>query len=214
MAKKRRKEKIRKEETEPKAKTQKITDKKKVNFPTSGFRITDHNIPYLETDIDKLFNWVKERKSIPVIEAAKKFGVSSNRIKDWGEILEKHKLLEVHYPIFGEPVLRMKPPKKKKGKHKEKEKPEKVKGKSKSKGSKLKISKKIAVVVFLVGFFIWFLIYGLLIDANFFMKFMLFTSNNLFLIITIVIIIIVIIALPVILHRRKKRKKKQKGKHT
>ncbi len=67
----------------------------------------------LETDIDKLFNLVKRRRSITLSAAAKELGKTDKDIAEWGGILEKHKLVTLHYPIFGDPELRIVEKKKK-----------------------------------------------------------------------------------------------------
>lgn len=83
--------------------------------------------PYIETEIDRLYKLVKERGSIKISEAAKKIGVSEDTVRGWGEVLEEHKLIELHYPIAGKPSLGIRRPKLLKGK-KVKEKKEKKPG--------------------------------------------------------------------------------------
>ena len=62
-------------------------------------------MPYLETNIDKLYNMVGKRKSMTFAEAAEEFDVSREQISSWAKILEDHKLAGVHYPVFGVPVI-------------------------------------------------------------------------------------------------------------
>lgn len=72
--------------------------------------------PSIETEIDRLYRLVRERGKIKLSEAAKKIGVSENTVREWGEILEEHKLIEMHYPIAGKPSLGIKKPKLPRGK--------------------------------------------------------------------------------------------------
>ncbi|HJW96591.1 MAG TPA: hypothetical protein VJ485_00335 [archaeon] len=65
----------------------------------------DGKIPYLETNIDKLYGIINKRKQISFLDAAAEFGVEKERIALWAKILEEHKLARVHYPIFGSPVI-------------------------------------------------------------------------------------------------------------
>ncbi|MBI4021542.1 MAG: hypothetical protein HY369_04830 [Candidatus Aenigmarchaeota archaeon] len=59
----------------------------------------------LETSPDKLYRMVKERKRVTIAEAAADFGLEERLIEEWGTILEDHRLVRVHYPPFGKPVL-------------------------------------------------------------------------------------------------------------
>jgi CBS domain-containing protein len=69
----------------------------------------EHEIeePKLETDIDKLLAMVKEEGSMKFSEAAKKFKVPANRIEEWGKILEEYKLVKLHYPPIGDPIIKI-----------------------------------------------------------------------------------------------------------
>jgi membrane protein implicated in regulation of membrane protease activity len=65
----------------------------------------DGKITYLETNIDKFYKLVKERKRINFYDAAREFRVDKEQIASWARILEDHKLAKVHYPVFGSPVI-------------------------------------------------------------------------------------------------------------
>jgi hypothetical protein len=65
----------------------------------------DGKIPYLETNIDKFYHLVKQRKGINFYDAAAEHGVAKEQIASWARILEDHKLARVHYPVFGSPVI-------------------------------------------------------------------------------------------------------------
>lgn len=88
------------------------------------------NRNYLETEIDELYQLVRKEEKIPVAEAAEKFNVPQEKIEEWGKILEEHHLLDLHYPAFGHPTLRMKGI----SKPERKEEPEKSKKAKKARG--------------------------------------------------------------------------------
>lgn len=62
---------------------------------------------FLETNIDKLYALIKERKSIVIDDAAKKFGVTEQLMEEWCRMLEEHGMIELHYPAFGKPEIRI-----------------------------------------------------------------------------------------------------------
>jgi len=59
----------------------------------------------IETDVDKLYDIVELKGMINIADAAKKLRVSPEQVEEWGRILEEHKLIRMHYPPVGEPVL-------------------------------------------------------------------------------------------------------------
>ncbi len=60
---------------------------------------------HVETDVDKLYEIVREKGIIKVKEAAKLLGIDTEQVEEWGRILEEHKLVRLRYPPVGEPVL-------------------------------------------------------------------------------------------------------------
>ena len=60
---------------------------------------------YIETNLDRFYNTIKEKKTLSFIAAQKEFGASKEQIAAWAKIIEEHKLARVHYPIFGSPVI-------------------------------------------------------------------------------------------------------------
>lgn len=62
---------------------------------------------FLETNIDKLYSLIKEKKSISIDDAAKKFGLTEHIIEEWCRMLEEHGMIELHYPAFGKPEIRI-----------------------------------------------------------------------------------------------------------
>ncbi len=67
-------------------------------------KVKDH----VQTDIDKLYELVKSKGIVKTGEASKKFGIESDQVERWGRVLEEHKLVKLHYPPVGEPVLILK----------------------------------------------------------------------------------------------------------
>jgi uncharacterized membrane protein len=61
--------------------------------------------PRIETGIDRLYNMIGEKGSIGLSDAAKKMGMTEDKVMEWGDILEDHKLADLHYPVKGKPVL-------------------------------------------------------------------------------------------------------------
>jgi len=61
----------------------------------------------LETNIDKLYAELLKGE-VKVKDVAKEFGVDPSLVEEWGRILEDHGLAELHYPAFGELVIRVK----------------------------------------------------------------------------------------------------------
>ncbi|HLD02186.1 MAG TPA: hypothetical protein VJC07_00615 [Candidatus Nanoarchaeia archaeon] len=70
------------------------------DLPQEIFRIKDY-----ETDFDKLYNYIKEKGTIKLVDVAKMFGLSKQQAEEWAQILANQKLLKLHYPPFGEPEL-------------------------------------------------------------------------------------------------------------
>ncbi|MFH1445274.1 MAG: hypothetical protein ABIF08_02210 [Nanoarchaeota archaeon] len=81
---------------------------------------------HIETDIDKLLKMILKNEKVMLSEAVSTFGVSKEVIEEWGNILESNSLIEVHYPIIGEPSLQVIREKKEKLKKSEKKKDVKI----------------------------------------------------------------------------------------
>ena len=81
----------------PKAKSEMVRNKKIE-------KITDH----VETDVDKLYEIVRDKGILKVKEASKMLGIDMDQVEEWGRILEEHKLVRLRYPPVGEPVLILK----------------------------------------------------------------------------------------------------------
>ena len=75
-----------------------------VSLQRSPFKLKGE-IKYLLTDIDALHSYVLEKKTVSLADAAKRFKASKKNVEDWGRILEDHRMIEMHYPVAGEPTL-------------------------------------------------------------------------------------------------------------
>lgn len=61
-----------------------------------------------ETDLDKLYALLQERKVLKVNEVAKAFNVSKTEAEEWGKILKDQGLAEAYYPAVGDMEIRWK----------------------------------------------------------------------------------------------------------
>jgi hypothetical protein len=86
-----------------------------VSLERSPFKLRG-KISYLTTDIDGLYNYILEKKRVSIATAAKRFRAKKETVEDWGKILEDHNMIEMHYPLTGDPILRIPLPKAEKGK--------------------------------------------------------------------------------------------------
>jgi len=66
----------------------------------------DKQKDYIETDLDKLVNFVNQVEVIKLSTAAKLFNISLKKAEEWAKILDGHDLVRLHYPGIGEPELR------------------------------------------------------------------------------------------------------------
>lgn len=156
----------------------------------------------LETDVDKLYELVRDKGILKVNDASKKLGIEIENVERWGRILEEHKLIKLHYPPIGEPVLILK---KFKSGVKEVKKLEK-KGKK-----KLKPSRKVFIInlLILLGFIvfvifpnkIWFFIMEII---NFIKMPVVRISYEQAYLVAIIIIIIGIVVILMLIKRRRR----------
>jgi hypothetical protein len=80
-------------------------DKNNIEINTV-FRVEKPNTIY-KTDLDTLYNLLKEKKQIGISSIAKSYGVSKEVAMEWARILESGNLADLDYPGFGEPYLRL-----------------------------------------------------------------------------------------------------------
>jgi len=60
-----------------------------------------------DTDIDGLYNILKEKKKLNLGTIARTFKITKENALDWSKILENHELVIIDYPTFGEPTIRI-----------------------------------------------------------------------------------------------------------
>ena len=58
---------------------------------------------FIETTIDKLISLLRKRKRIRISEAAKILKVRQKKIDEWIFTLEDRGMVDLKYPVFGEP---------------------------------------------------------------------------------------------------------------
>lgn len=61
-----------------------------------------------KTDIDVMYDLIKERKKVSLDTIAETFKIKEETASEWAKILEEANLATVHYPRFGEPEVRIK----------------------------------------------------------------------------------------------------------
>ena len=58
-----------------------------------------------KTDIDLLYDLLKEKKRLEISSIARVFNVDKETVKEWGEIMEDNDLVVMEYPRFGDPEI-------------------------------------------------------------------------------------------------------------
>ena len=61
-----------------------------------------------ETDFDRLYHLIAEKKKLTITEVAQGFSISRKEAEEWGKILQEQGLIELHYPTVGDLELRWK----------------------------------------------------------------------------------------------------------
>lgn len=61
----------------------------------------------LTTEVDDMLEIISEKKKIRINKLAKLMKVKKSEVKEWTETLENWGIIEIHYPLFGDPVLTM-----------------------------------------------------------------------------------------------------------
>lgn len=59
-----------------------------------------------ETLIDLLYKRIQQKGQISLGEVMKYFNISKEVAEEWADILEKHTLITIEYPFFGDPILK------------------------------------------------------------------------------------------------------------
>lgn len=63
---------------------------------------------FIETSIDKLIGLIRKKKRLKLSDAAKILKVSQKRIDDWVFMLEDKGMVDLKYPVLGEPEIVLK----------------------------------------------------------------------------------------------------------
>jgi hypothetical protein len=61
----------------------------------------------LTTEVDDMLEIISNKKKISINKLAKQMKVKKSEVKEWTETLENWGIIEIHYPLFGDPVLTM-----------------------------------------------------------------------------------------------------------
>lgn len=62
----------------------------------------------IETAIDKFLKLLRERKKVPISEALRILKVTESQLESWIGSLEDHGIVELKYPVLGEPEIILK----------------------------------------------------------------------------------------------------------
>ncbi len=73
----------------------------------SSFEVKGDNNK-LTTEIDILYKLIKDQKVIKLSLAAKKLNLPKEKIQEWADVLENHRMIDILYPVVGDPVLKIK----------------------------------------------------------------------------------------------------------
>ncbi|MBI2452013.1 hypothetical protein HYV50_02960 [Candidatus Pacearchaeota archaeon] len=57
------------------------------------------------TDLDVLYDLLKERKRLSISAIARAFNVSRDLVMEWGKIFQSKEIAEIEYPLFGQPEI-------------------------------------------------------------------------------------------------------------
>jgi hypothetical protein len=151
------KEELKKEEKKPKGKPIPIPEHIWGKIPAYKLK---GDFPKVETKMDALLRYIYSRRKVSLGKAPRKFDIDRNTMEEWGGILEESGLIEMHYPVIGQPILRVPIPKPTKKEHKEKEEGEK------EKRPKKKVTRKRILINIEIAALLLILIYIFLIDQN------------------------------------------------
>jgi hypothetical protein len=96
-------------------KTRKLIRIKKIRFQQQQAKHVQaikeelqHHQKGFETDFDRLYQLLQEKKKLTVGEVAAGFGVSKTKAEEWGKILKEQGIIDLHYPPVGEAELQWK----------------------------------------------------------------------------------------------------------
>jgi hypothetical protein len=79
---------------------------KKLKTEVINFHI-NKNLDKNKTDLDTLYEILKEKKELTISSISKSFNVTKDIAMEWCKILETGELVSIDYPSFSEPVIRI-----------------------------------------------------------------------------------------------------------
>ena len=59
------------------------------------------------TDLDTLYNLIQEKKILNTDSISKVFGIKKEKAIEWAKILENHELVDIEYPTFSTPEVKL-----------------------------------------------------------------------------------------------------------
>jgi len=144
---------------------------------------------HVETNVDRLYEIVKNKGMIKISEVAKKLKVEKEQVEEWGRVLEDHKLVKLHYPPIGDPVIILK-----------NFKPDvKVAGKEKGKKKEMKI--KPGRKVFIINLVILLVFFGIVASFTIRLPSVRISYSQVYL--AVIALIIIIVAILVLKFRKR-----------
>ena len=82
-----------------------ISYKKRLKLHKKVLDLRNFHSSRTTTDLDALYEVLKEKKKLSLSTIANTFNVSTALVYEWGKILETGKLAKIEYPRFKEPIL-------------------------------------------------------------------------------------------------------------
>ena len=98
---------------------------KKDNLTQQDYHAIKEKKSKSETDLDILYNLLKNKKKLNTKTISKLFKISKEKALEWAKILENHELVTIEYPTFTHPEVRINEEQKKEQQTKKQQKAEK-----------------------------------------------------------------------------------------
>lgn len=85
----------------------KFVKRKKDTLTKEDYLVIKQKKTKSETDLDILYNLLKNKKRLHINTISKLFGVTKEKALEWGKILENHDLVRIDYPVFNESEINL-----------------------------------------------------------------------------------------------------------
>jgi len=59
----------------------------------------------IETELDEIYDLVLRLQIVPISEIASQLDIPVRRVEEWAKMFDRQRLLQLQYPLVGEPVL-------------------------------------------------------------------------------------------------------------